>query len=37
MGYIENKAIAGVPMPGPYSLYMYFSNTHPLIYVIKLI
>ena len=26
----KTKAIAGVPMPGPYSLYNYFTNTHPL-------
>ena len=25
------KAIVGVPTPGPYSLYNYFTNTHPLI------
>ena len=33
MGYIETKAIAGVPTPGTYSLYIYFSNAHPLFYV----
>ena len=27
----KTKAIAGVPRPGPYSLYNYFTNTHPLI------
>ena len=27
----KTKAIAGVPTPGPYSLYNYFTNTHPLI------
>ena len=29
MGYIENNVIAGVPKPGPYSLYIYFSDAHP--------
>ena len=27
----ETKAIAGVPRPGPYSLYHYFTNTHLFI------
>ena len=27
----ETKAIAGVPRPGPISLYKYFTNAHPLI------
>ena len=27
----ETKAIAGVPVPGPTSLYKYFINAHPLI------
>ena len=35
MGYIKNNAIAGVPKSGPYTLYLYFSNTHPLFYVIN--
>ena len=35
MGYIENNALVGVPRPGPYSLYIYFSNTHPLFCIIK--
>ena len=26
----ETKAIAGVPMPGSYSLYNYFTDAHPL-------
>ena len=26
----ETKAIAEVPRPGSYSLYNYFTNTHPL-------
>ena len=27
----KTKAIAGVLRPGPYSLYNYFTNPHPLI------
>ena len=27
----KTKAIAGVAMPGPYSLYNYFTDAHPLI------
>ena len=27
----KTKAIAGVSRPGPYSLYNYFTHTHPLI------
>ena len=30
----ETKAIAGVPMPGSYSLYNYFSNAHPILSII---
>ena len=30
----ETKAIVGVPRPGPYSLYNYFSNAHPIISII---
>ena len=35
MGYIENNAIAGVPKPGPYSLYIYFSDAHPVFCLIN--
>ena len=35
MGYVENTAIAGICRPGPYSLYLYFSNAHPVFYVIN--
>ena len=35
MEFIENNAIAGVPRPRPYYPYIYFSNAHPLIYVIN--
>ena len=30
----ETKAIAGVPTTGSYSLYNYFTNTHPLLSII---
>ena len=30
----ETKAIAGVPMPGSYSLYNYFSNANPILSII---
>ena len=35
MVYIDHNAIAGVPMPGPYSLYIYFSNAHPTLCLIN--
>ena len=27
----KTKAIVGVPKPGPYFLYNYFTNIHPLL------
>ena len=30
----ETKAIAGVPRPGSYSLYNYFTDAHPLLIII---
>ena len=30
----ETEAIAGVPRPGYYSLYNYFSDTHPILSII---
>ena len=30
----KTKAIAEVPRPGSYSLYNYFSNAHPILYII---
>ena len=30
----ETKAMAGVLSPGSYSLYSYFSNTHPILSII---
>ena len=32
---IEFNAILGAPRPWSYFLYIYFSNAHPLIYVIN--
>ena len=29
----QNNAIAGVPRPGPYYIYNYFSHAHPIFYV----
>ena len=34
MELISSEAIAGVPRPGPYFLYHYFPNTHPLLNVV---
>ena len=33
MEFSQNNAIAGVPMPRPYYIYNYFSDTHPIFYV----
>ena len=30
MEFFQNNAIAGVPRPGPYHIYNYFSHAHPL-------
>ena len=30
----ETKAIAGVPRPGSYSLYNYFTDAHPILNII---
>ena len=35
MEFFQNNAIAGVPTPGPYYIYNYFSNTHSKFYVIN--
>ena len=35
MEFTETKAIAGVPRPGSYSLYNYFSNAHPILSIIN--
>ena len=33
--FFQNNAIAGVPMPGPYYIYIYLSNAPPTFYVIN--
>ena len=35
MEFFQNNAIAGVPTPGPYYIYNYFSNTHPIFCIIN--
>ena len=35
MEFFQNNAIAGVPTPGPYYIYNYFSNEHPIFYVMN--
>ena len=35
MEFFQNNAIAGVPRPGPYYVYNYFSNTHPIFFIIN--
>ena len=35
MGFNENNAIAGAPTPGPYSIYIYFLDAHPLFCLIN--
>ena len=35
MELIQNNVIAGVPTPGPYYIYNYFSHAHPIFYVIN--
>ena len=35
MESFQNNAIAGVPIPGPYYIQTYFSNAHPIFYVIN--
>ena len=35
MGYNEKNAIVGVPRPGPYSICIYFSDTHPIFCLIN--
>ena len=31
MEFFQNNAIAGVPRPGPYYIYNYFPNAHPIL------
>ena len=33
--FLKNNAIAGVSRPGPYYIYNYSANTHPLFYKIN--
>ena len=35
MEFFKNNAIVGVPMPGPYYIYNYFSHAHPIFYIIN--
>ena len=35
MEFFQNNAIAGVPRPGPYYIYNYFSHTHPIFCIIN--
>ena len=35
MGYNENNAKVGAPKPGPYSIYIYFSDAHPIFCLIN--
>ena len=35
MGYNENNVIVGVPMHGPYSIYIYFSDALPIFCLIN--
>ena len=35
MGYNESNAIAGVPNAGPYSIYIHFSDAHPIFCLIN--
>ena len=34
MEFFQNNAIVGVPKPGSYYIYNYFSHAHPLFYII---
>ena len=35
MEFFQNNAIVGVPIPGPYYIYNYFSNAHPIFCIIN--
>ena len=35
MVFFQNNAIARVPMPGPYYIYNYLSNAHPIFCIIN--
>ena len=34
MEFNKTKAIVGVPRPGSYSLFNYFTNAHPVLSII---
>ena len=35
MEFFQNNAIVGVPRPGPYYIYNYFSKSHPIFCIIN--
>ena len=35
MEFSQNNVIVGVPRPRPYYIYNYFSDAHPIFYVIN--
>ena len=35
MAFFQNNAIVGVPKSGPYCIYNYFSNAHPIFCIIN--
>ena len=35
MDFFQNNAMAGVPRPGPYYIYNYFSNACPIFCIIN--
>ena len=35
MEFFQNNAIVGVPTPGPYYIYNYFSHAHPIFCIIN--
>ena len=35
MEFFQNNATVGVPRPGSYYIYNYFSHTQPIFYIIN--
>ena len=35
MEFFQNNAIVGIPKPGPYYIYNYFPNAHPIFCIIN--
>ena len=35
MEFLQNNAIAGVPGPGPYYIYNYFSHADHIFYIVN--